>query len=412
MIPSGQSIHKWRSSRAARYTACLLFLAAPVIPLSAQPHQACNPQQAFGKIDGLLKDKQYDEAQAALHQLQSCHNLSALETFNLGWFYGRARDFKTALTIFKTVPPNVPDVAIHQYAVALGQFELQDYHGAVETLKGLQSQGLLDAKSANLLGVSYSKLGLYHDAYPVLTDEIRRDPHDLMAYLNLVALLVDSADFKDAADTATRATEAFPDDPEVFVVLGAADSLLGKFEKAYVDFAKAIQLAPREAEPRFLLALTDYKQRNFARAITELRSAIGSGIVDSDLHYLLAECMLQLDASKTKDALAELNQAIEINPNSVSARTLRGRLLLEEKRPKEAIVDLEVAYHIDSTSHSAAYTLARAYSAAGRKDEAKILFARLSKQFQRDLEDQNHMEIVDELSQQRLKKVLAGGSAQ
>jgi Flp pilus assembly protein TadD len=233
------------------------------------------------------------------------------------------------LKIFALVPWNVPDPSTHQYAVALGQFELGDYQSAVETLKSLQSQGLLDAQGANLLGVSYSKLGRYQDAYPILSEELRQNPHDLFAYLNLVALFVDTSDFADAVDIANRATLTFPDDSEVFVVLGAADTLLGKLDKAHGDFEKAVQLAPRKPEPRFLLAVSDYKQRNFAKASTELKSAISSGIVDSDLHYLLAECILRIDPTKTDDVLAELNRAIEINPKSVSARTLRGRLLLE-----------------------------------------------------------------------------------
>jgi tetratricopeptide (TPR) repeat protein len=195
-------------------------------------------------------------------------------------------------------------------------------------------------------------------------------------------------------------------------VLGAADTLSGKLDKAHGDFEKAVQLSPHQAEPRFFLALTDYKQNHFTEAIAELNASIASGIIDSDLHYLLAECILKVDAAKTKDSLRELNQAIEINPKSVSARTLRGRLLLEDHQPQQAIIDLEVAHQIDPNSHSAAYILARAYSAAGRKEDAKALFAQLSKQFHRDLEDQHNMEIMDALSEQRLKKALGGNTSQ
>jgi tetratricopeptide (TPR) repeat protein len=411
MVKAELGIHKWRYSWTAQFAVGLLLLSASLFCCGAQTIETCAAQRAFGKADALLKLKHYEEAEAVLHPLQECHNLTDIERFNLGWFYGRARDFKTALKIFATVPANVPDPSTHQYAVALGQFELGDYQNAIATLKSLQSQEPLDEKSANLLGVSYSKLGLYQDAYPILADELRKNPQDLLAYLNLVALFADSADFVRASDIATQATVAFPHDSEVFVVLGAADTLSGKLDKAHGDFEKAVQLSPHQAEPRFFLALTDYKQNHFTEATAELNASIASGIVDSDLHYLLAESILKVDAAKTKDSLRELNQAIEINPKSVSARTLRGRLLLEDHQPQQAIIDLEVAHQIDPNSHSAAYILARAYSAAGRKEDAKTLFAQLSTQFHRDLEDQKNMEIMDALSEQRLKKALGDNAS-
>src|SRR5580704_8689321 len=246
MVKPELSIHKWKYGRMTHYAAGLLLLATSVSYCCAQTPEVCAAQSVFTKADSLLKLKHYEEAEVTLDQLQECHSLTDLERFNLGWFYGRARNFKTALKILETVPLNVPDPSTHQYAVALGQFELGDSQGAVATLKGLQSQGLLDAKGANLLGVSYSKLGLYQDAYPILAEELRQNPQDPLAYLNLVALFADSANFARAADT-----------------------LLGNLAKAHGDFEKAAQLSPRHAEPRFFLALTDYKQNNFTRAIAE-----------------------------------------------------------------------------------------------------------------------------------------------
>jgi len=111
-------------------------------------------------------------------------------------------------------------------------------------------------------------------------------------------------------------------------------------ESAHHDFAAAVRLSPRDPDAHFFVALSDYNQDKFAVAASELRSAIGSGIVDSDLHYLLAECAIRLDPTKPLDALPELNRAIEIDAKSVSARTLRGKLLLQGGHPREAVADL------------------------------------------------------------------------
>lgn len=390
----------WRKSvQAAKWAVNLLLLGVPIVCSAVPPSHECDPQQAFQKADELLKSKNYKEAVAALDPLQGCHNLSPIQTFNLGWLYGRAHDSKTALRIFQSVPQDVPDRSTHQYAIGLSEFALGDYQGTVDALKGLQSQGLLDAKGVNLLAVSYSKLGLYQDAYPIFVEDLKQNPNDLMAYLNLVTLFADTGNFKNAADIANQATLAFPQSAEAFVARGAANTLLGKLDQSHSDFATAVQLSPGNADARFLLALSDYKQGQFAEAISELKTAIGSGIVDSDLHYLLAECILKTDPSKSADAIAELNQAIQLNSRSVSARTLRGKLLLQSGNARQAVGDLELAHQIDPTSRSALYNLARADSALGKTEEAKSLLKQLSTQT---------TDSLGELSDQRLKKALSG----
>jgi tetratricopeptide (TPR) repeat protein len=392
-----------KSVQAAKWAVNLLLLGVPIFCLAAPPSRECDAQQAFQKAEDLLKSKNYKEAEAALDPLQGCHNLSPIQTFNLGWLYGRAHDSKTALRIFQSVPPDVPDRSTHQYAIGLSKFALGDYQGTVDALKGLQSQGLLDAKGVNLLAVSYSKLGLYQDAYPIFVEDLKQNPNDLLAYLNLVTLFADTGNFKNAADIANQATLAFPQSAEAFVARGAANTMLGKLDQSHGDFATAVQLSPGNADARFLLALSDYKQGQFAEAMSELKAAIGSGIVDSDLHYLLAECILKADPSKSADAIAELNQAIQLNSRSVSARTLRGKLLLQSGNARRAVGDLELAHQIDPTSRSALYNLARADSALGKTEEAKALLKQLSTQT---------TDSLGELSDQRLKKALSGDPSQ
>jgi tetratricopeptide (TPR) repeat protein len=397
------SLGRHKSVRAAHWAVRLLFFGSPILCLAAPPSRACDPQQVFEKADALLKSKNYKEAEAALDPLQGCHNLSPIQMFNLGWLYGRAHDSKTALKIFQSVPSDVPDRSTHQYAIALSEFALGNYQGTVDALKGLEAQGLLDPRGANLLAVSYSKLGLYQNAYPIFVEDLKRNPNDLLAYLNLVTLFADTGNFKNAVDIANQATVAFPQSFEAFVARGAANTLLGKLDQSHSDFVTAVQLSPGNADARFLLALSDYKQGQFADAMTELEAAIKSGIVDSDLHYLLAECILKADPSKSAAALAELNQAIQLNTKSVSARTLRGKLLLESGNAKQAVDDLELAHQIDPTSRSALYNLARADSAIGKTEEAKSLFKQLNTQT---------TDSLGELSDQRLKKALGGDSSQ
>jgi len=350
-----------------------------------------------------LRAKRYDNAAATLDKLRSCNSLSPLESFQMGWLYGRARHFAEALHILKSVPGDVPDRASHEYAIALSSFELADYRSTVETLETLAKEEPLSEESANLLGVSYSKLGLGGEAESTLIQEIQLSRGDLPAYLNLVTLYADQGRFVEAEKIASEAVEAFPKSSEVFVVRGAANTLIGQLDKAYVDFSSAASLAPHKADPRFFLALTRYKQGKFVDAIDSLESANRLGIADSDLHYLLAECLLRVNGANTQAAKAELDRAIEMNTNSVSARALRGKLLLEAGRTKEAAADLERALRQDPNSRSSAYNLARAYRKLGRTDESRLLVEQPRNQ---------EPDSLGELSQRRLNQVLTRKESQ
>lgn len=298
--------------------------------------------------------------------------MTPLESFEMGWLYGRARQFRTALTVFDRVPPEIPDRLTHGYAVALSKFELSDYRGAVGGLEALSFGGSLDAKSANLLAVSYSKLGLYKQAYSVLNQQLGSNPNDLNTFLNLITVCAEGGDYASAAQFASEAAAKFPNSADVLLVQGAANSLLGRSEQAMQDFSNGVRLAPERADARFFLALADYNQAHYADAISVLRQADQDGIRDSDLHYLMAETLLKTDAANSNSILAELNQALQLNSDSVAARTLRERLLVEKGELKQALVDLEVAHRNDPGSRSTIYNLARVYRLSGKMSRPRL----------------------------------------
>jgi tetratricopeptide (TPR) repeat protein len=159
-------------------------------------------------------------------------------------------------------------------------------------------------------------------------------------------------------------------------------------------------MSPKDADPRFFLAVTDYKKGDYVVAADELHAAIAGGVVDADLEYLLAECILKLDPDKTQDALHELDRAIRIDDRAVPAYTMRGKLLLEAGDARAAAADLERAHRINPAMRSATYNLARAYMALGRKADANLLL------------DQIHQQatnMVNDLSDQRMQQALTTG---
>jgi tetratricopeptide (TPR) repeat protein len=398
-----------QQERAARcmklILAGALSLVVPTLSAGAQEGQSCAPAKTFTQVGALLEKQDYSRAKTLLRGLESCAHLTPLEQFNVGWLYGRAHDSPDALRIFHSVRADVPDRLTHAYAIALADFELGKFQASIDTLTALRAQGIFDAKCADLLGVSYSKLDRYQDAYAVMAENIRQNPSYSYAYFNLIALFVDTSELDKAAQVADKAVVALPQNAEAVSMRGSIELYRNQADYAYRDFSAAAELAPRSPDPRFFMALVDYRQSKFDQAAKVLRDAIASGIVDSDLHYMLAECIFRVDPSNARAALSELDQAIQLNPKSIPARVLRGQTLLKTGRAQDAVVDLKIARDLDPNpqrdTSNVTYLLGRAYAALGKQDQAKALFVQLGHQF-----GPNQTDTLNQLGDQKIRAAL------
>src|SRR4029077_11968539 len=94
---------------------CLGIIFPPTEPSCwAQAHvSTCAAQDVFKIVVAELKQKRYDQAELELDRLRGCGGLSSIDTFNLGWLYGRTHNFKKALAEFNSVNQNVPDQKTH-----------------------------------------------------------------------------------------------------------------------------------------------------------------------------------------------------------------------------------------------------------------------------------------------------------
>ena len=229
---------------------CVLVVSS--LSAAAQEEPSCLPAKTFTQVGALLEKQDYPRAKTLLRDLESCPHLAPLERFNVGWLYGRAHDSPDALRIFKSVPAEVPDRLTHAYAIALADFELGKFQASVDTLAALRAQGIFDAKCADLLGVSYSKLDRYQDAYAVMAENIRQNPSNPYAYFNLIALFVDTSEMDKAAQVADKAVAALPQNAEALSMRGSIELYRNQTDEAYRDFSAAARACPSFSRSTFL----------------------------------------------------------------------------------------------------------------------------------------------------------------
>ena len=359
--------------------AVALTAASGIAQASARPSADAGPQ--LHTIERLLGSGHRRRALAQMDALRGSGDLTPQETFALAWMYGRVERSGIALAMFQSLPADVPDARSHAYAIALCQFNLGKYAGAIQTLQQMQARGIADRESVHLLAVAYDQAGQPAQAYAVLRADLLRHPKDLNGYLNLIALCVNHRNNQLAAKVASRGLEELPGSYQLYSSRAAVLSLDGKQPQAVADYRAAIRLQPRRPGDYFSLALIQYHQGNYAAAMQTLGQAIHGGFADSDIHYLLAECM-RAQRGPTAAALQEVTQAVRMDPQSAPALALRGQIELLQGNTAAAIRELEKARVFAPASKQVEYNLARAYQKAGRKPEAQALFQHIQKQSQ------------------------------
>jgi tetratricopeptide (TPR) repeat protein len=147
----------------------------------------------------------------------------------------------------------------------------------------------------------------------------------------------------------------------------------------------------------------DYKRGQFSDCVVVLQTALKDVIIDSDLHYPNGGVSAEEGFNEGEQALKEPDYAIDLNTKSVAPGALRGKLLLESGRPKQAVADLELARQQDPQSRAALYNLARAYQAEGRTAEARSFFQRVRSQ---------GADALNEINDTRLNDALTGKGGQ
>jgi tetratricopeptide (TPR) repeat protein len=377
----------------------LLRLVFTFISLCVCIGISCSPDAVtlLEQSASLLKLGRRDDAVALLDRVKKDAGLRPLDKFQLGWLYGQAKEFRTAIAIFDSLPETVPDPLTHHYAIALSYFNLGRFQNTVEILTRLKDRGLTDPKTINLLGVAYAKAGEAEKAYNSLREGVAEGPASLTGYLNLVTLCVDYQNLELAEKIASQGLMTFPNAQQLYVSRGAVRMLAGKREPAREDFRAALKMFPRDREALFMLALCEYQMGLMEDAIATLRVPINGGFADPDLHYLMAESLLRLDAGASEPAMRELDRALQLDPNLISALVLKSKIYLQRSNPRAAVAYLERARTMEPESRAVLYNLAKAYQALGRNTEADTLFRQVK---------EDNRQAVDTLAQKKIRRVL------
>ena len=335
-----------------------------------------------------LKTGHGAEAGETLKRLVGRPGLTNEQSFELAWLLGQAKLFQLAIEGFKQLSADYPDEFRHSYGLALAYLGAGENEECVSTINSLIEHGNTRPEAFALLGVAEEKNGHTKEAYDDFRRGILTNPTDAQNYLNIAALACGHRSYQLAVEILTSGIERIPNNHELFLSRGIANTLGGQFALAQQDYNRAIELQPSDAGAYLEMGLSQLEAGDLDQAVQSFRKASERDGKDAVPYYFVAEAFIQKGVSPGSAAFDQAKQAtdtaISLDPGFAYAYRDRAKLELHAQETDQAITDLERARAADPKSSSILYVLSQAYQRKGRSAEAKGLLAQVPEAIERE----------------------------
>ena len=263
------------------------------------------------------------KAVAALEKMVNIYPKSPQASIQLGQAYAASGDLVKAADIFSRTIALAPGFADAIVALAKINILKGDLSGAIVSLKRLAQQRPDLPQARLLLAQAYTWHGDFDDAltvYDQLEEQYPRDPQILLMR-GLVLLRQNKGD--DARKAFDRARELAPDYLPALEQLVNLDLIEKQYPAARQRVESEMARRPESAgQLQLLLAKIHAAQRDIPQAIAALQKAIELQPDSPTAYILLAP--LYTGTNQQDKALADLNLLLAKNPRNVSALALIG----------------------------------------------------------------------------------------
>ncbi|HYF00052.1 MAG TPA: tetratricopeptide repeat protein, partial [Planctomycetota bacterium] len=214
----------------------------------------------------------------------------------------------------------------------------------------------------------------FEGAYADFIEALRRQPRDATLLCNLGYLCYRLNRLEEAVEAYGRAVEADPSDPDgpegravcllalgrldeaerdmdrVIAARPTADSYSnrgairargGRLEEAMADYARALEIDPKNAGAHFNVGILRQRQGDHAAAATAYRRSIDLGRAEADGYLALAKALIKL--RRFADAEQAATRAIERGADDGAAHADRGHARVEQGNLQAGLEDYQAA---------------------------------------------------------------------
>lgn len=292
-----------------------------------------------------------------------------------------------------------PDLAPAYNNLGMLYFNKHDYLHASQVLeRGLKLNHNMPTAAA-MLGLSYANLGKNAKAEPLLDRASKANPQDSSLEMMLIHVLISLKRFDEAASHLRDFVNRNPKDQEAWYLLGKTylqlyedalerinqidpnsviaheisgeiDESMHNYDGALVEYKKAVNMAPQKPGTHLHMGNVYWVMGKWESAESEFRAELANDPTNCSVRWKLADATLEA-GGPPKEALSELNRAIDRCPDLMQAHVDRARAFIRLNKPNDALSDLLMAEKDSPNEPSIHFLLATAYRAQGDMAKAQ-----------------------------------------
>ncbi len=230
-----------------------------------------------------------------------------------------------------------------------------------------------DMAALRLLAIMLTATGRYTEAALNYALLLKHTPDDKDACFNQALCFQQLGSMVDAASGYQRYTERFPQEWDGHVALGYCCLMLGQFDSAIEAARAGLQLNPGAVE-----AWTIQGKCHAAQGANELALDCfnRSNAIEKSTDALIGAGNALSRLGRPGEALVAFDDALNLSPQSATARLARAEISLQLERSEAAIEDLEAVLRIDPNSEIALKRLSTLFVRLNRARDALTLCER------------------------------------
>ncbi|MHC4923918.1 MAG: tetratricopeptide repeat protein, partial [Planctomycetota bacterium] len=338
--------------------------------------------EALQKAKSFLESGDYEGAVKAFEEARDAGALVGMKRSDYGYALVMVERADEAEEVLEAVLEGSPQDQVALHGMAMINLQRGDSKGAVrwyEELERLDPENWVNL--ANLAATVANVPGEedWERSRDLLSRAVSFAPDNASLHMSLAASYLHLAEHAMAESVARKSTELAPAQPDGWGLLGSALRLQEKFEEAIPSFDRCIEIAaenPQAHEERayclmrlerwdecrksaeeavrlwpdafdghVCAALAAQEQQDWEALLTHGEFLCGADSQEAFFQVLQSRALVMLD--RGWEAIAHLQEALELDKDSVEAHLLLGGLWIDVGRPDEAKVNLSALESLD-----------------------------------------------------------------
>jgi len=220
--------------------------------------------------------------------------------------------------------------------------------------------------------LSWQRAWTYENLETLWTDTVAQNPNCWLGHNNLGDVLSKKGRVDEAMVQYQKALEIDPNDAQAYSNLGAALFQKGQVDEAIEEYQKALKIDPDLAQAHNNLGNALLSRGRVDEAIAHYQKALEINPNIAQAHYDLGLALFR--KGQVDEAMVQFQKTLEINPNIVQAHNNLGNALAQKGQVDEAIAQYQKALEINPNYVQAHNNLGNALAQKGQVNEAIAQF--------------------------------------